>query len=189
MEYCFFVDSFAGQEPDDAVKAVVEEETEKLKQTELKLAVKKNQLTFRELQALKMAQRLEMEMEIEEKRPKFRLGADCETLVCGACKAVVEEFAHLVYAKIDDPNIKYVDEVTKDFCKAKNIEVKYTNLMTDICENFEIESLGYKETLIRPFEEDGDWDNINSFPSINNKKKEIHRPTFGHPLHLSSLSA
>lgn len=165
--------SSAGEEPDEAVKAVVEAETEKLKQTELKLAVKKNQLTFRELQALKMAQRLEMEMEIEEKRPKFRLGSDCETLVCGACKAVVEEFSHLVYEKIDDPNIKYIEQVTKDFCKTKNIEVKYTNLMTDICENFEIESLGYKETLIRPFEEDGEWDQINSFPSINRKKKEI----------------
>jgi hypothetical protein len=94
-------------------------------------------LSFREKQELRMKERKEQVIKKEILRPKLRLGADCETLICGSCKVIVEEFSKLVYSAVNDTNYNSVEDVTKDFCKSKNIGLKYVDMVGDICTNFE----------------------------------------------------
>ncbi len=97
----------------------------------------KKRLTFREKQALRMKERQEKEAQRELVKPKFRLGADCETLVCGACKAIVEEFGYAVAKAVPDRNIKYIDQITEGFCFTKQISLKYREIVSDLCKTFD----------------------------------------------------
>lgn len=97
----------------------------------------KKRMTFREKQALRMKERQEKEAQRELVKPKYRLGADCETLICGACKAVVEEFGYAVAKAVPDPNIKYIDQVTEGFCSIKPITLKYREIVADMCKTFD----------------------------------------------------
>lgn len=60
-------------------------------------------LSFRELQEQKMKERQESLKVKEAKIPKFKLGSDCETLVCGSCKILVEEFGKTVRKAVEIP--------------------------------------------------------------------------------------
>jgi len=48
----------------------------------------------------------------EKARPKFRLGAACETLICGSCKAIVNEFAFAVHAAVNSTEFRYIEQVS-----------------------------------------------------------------------------
>lgn len=98
---------------------------------------KVKRLSFREKQEMRMKERREQEAAREMLRPKFRLGADCETMVCGACKAVVEEFGTAVQAAAKDPNVRYVEDVMTGFCARKEIKLKYVDMVADICTRME----------------------------------------------------
>lgn len=103
-------------------------------------ALKSNRrkLTYREKQDIRMKERKAQEAAREKLRPKFRVGADCETLICGACKAIVEEFGHAVKKASKDPAYPYVEDVfTTGFCKMKDVALKYTEIVTDVCNQFE----------------------------------------------------
>lgn len=90
-------------------------------------------LSFREKQEKKMRERAEMERIRDAKIPKVQLGPDCETMVCGACKIVVEEFAKAVVRGIENPNLNYVEDVFNGFCSAKEIRLRYGGLVSDMC--------------------------------------------------------
>ncbi len=98
-------------------------------------------VSFREKQELKMKERREKELQKELLRPKFRMGADCESLVCGSCKAIVEEFGRAVLSYVNNSEYRYVEDVmTKDptpFCKSKGIALKYVDMVGDICTTFD----------------------------------------------------
>lgn len=98
---------------------------------------KVKRLSFREKQELRMKERREQEAARELLRPKFRLGADCETLVCGACKAVVEEFAVAVHAAVHNTSIEYVEEVSIGMCSKKEVRLKYIDIVSDVCKKME----------------------------------------------------
>ena len=53
-----------------------------------------------------MKERAEKERIRDAKIPKVQLGPDCETMVCGACKILVEEFARAVYAGFDNQELQ-----------------------------------------------------------------------------------
>lgn len=93
--------------------------------------------TFREKQEEKMKAKREKEAEKELLRPKFRLGADCEALVCGSCRTIVEEFGRSVLAVVNSSDHQYIEDVTNGFCKSKGIALKHTDMVVDICQNFE----------------------------------------------------
>eukprot|EP01031_Cornospumella_fuschlensis_P044294 gene44294-54165_t len=82
---------------------------------------KTKRLTFREKQELRLKQRKEKEAQREMQKPKFRLGSTCETLICGSCKAVVNEFAFAVHRAVNSSEIRYVEQVMNGFCSSKDI--------------------------------------------------------------------
>jgi hypothetical protein len=98
---------------------------------------KEKKVSFREQQENKMRKKREQELLKEKTRPKFRVGADCEDLVCGACKSVVEEFGRAVHAVVADPQYRYIEDVIKNFCKSKSIALKYADMVSDVCVKFE----------------------------------------------------
>lgn len=136
---------------------------------------KRKRMSFREKQALRLQQRKEREQAREALRPKFRLGADCETLICGSCKAIVDEFGQAVFNAIRDPKIKYIDQLTENFCGSKMIMVKYMDLVHDVCSAFEQETLGYKEALVSAFEGLQRWEDANKLPVLARMKKQVCR--------------
>lgn len=163
---------------------------------------KVKRLSFREKQELRMKERREQEAAREQLRPKFRLGADCETLVCGACKAIVEEFGVAVKNAVNNASIQYIEEVSFGMCERKEIKLKYIDLVTDVCKRIEQvrlfvlayrsntefhisitigvhhltssqENSGYKEALLQPFEQDDQWDKLLTPAGINPKKQKV----------------
>ncbi len=98
--------------------------------------IPRKRLSFREKQAMRAQEKKEQKEKREKVKPKFRLGADCETLLCGSCKAVVEEFAELVYENIKNPKIKYLDQVSESLCRSKGISLKYKEIVNDTCQFF-----------------------------------------------------
>jgi hypothetical protein len=94
---------------------------------------KKKRMSFREKQALRQEEARKKEIEREVTRPKFRLGADCESLICGSCKALVEEFANNVQKAAPNQDIKYIDQLTEGFCAQRQLGLKYGEIVTDIC--------------------------------------------------------
>jgi hypothetical protein len=96
----------------------------------------KKRLSFREKQALRLQEKQEQKEKREKIKPKFRLGADCETLLCGSCKAVVEEFSELVYENIKNPKMKYLDQVAEGLCRSKGISLRYKDVVNDTCQFF-----------------------------------------------------
>ena len=130
-------------------------------------------VSFREKQAQKMKERREKIAQRELIRPKFRLGLDCESLVCGSCKTIIDEFGDAIHRSITDPKIRYIDQLFEGFCDSKYIKIKYDDIVYDICKNFEDEKLGYKEAVVAAFEEDGNWPKINTYKSLAPKKEKI----------------
>lgn len=115
-------------------------------------------------------------MECREKaRPKFRLGAACETLICGACKAVVNEFAYAVHAAVNSSEIRYIEQILNGgFCESKPIRNKYTDMVGDVCHNvFMEDTAGYKEALVMRFEQEEDWEGVTRYDRIYKQQKDV----------------
>jgi hypothetical protein len=130
-------------------------------------------MSFREKQALRLQQRKEREIAREALRPKYRLGADCESLICASCKSIMDEFGQLIFNAIRDPKVRYVDQLTENFCGSKVIAVKYVDVVRDVCSAFEQENLGYKEAMVSAFEGLQRWDDANKLPKLAALKKNV----------------
>eukprot|EP01039_Chlorochromonas_danica_P011107 gene11106-12374_t len=137
---------------------------------------KKKRLSFREKQELRQKARREKEAEKERQRPKFRLGAACETLICGSCKAIVYEFAQAVDKAVTSSEVRYVEQVltTNNFCSSKEISLKYIDMVQDICTNsFLDETIGYKEALITRFEQEESWEGLKQPSRVYKQQQDI----------------
>ena len=137
---------------------------------------KEKKLTYRELQEQKREKRYLAEQEKEALKGKFLLGASCETLICGACKAMVEEFAASVVEGLRDPQYVYIEDLMNEFCRRKEIAMKYSDLVGSICFTVQNDKGGYREAFLQPFEKDGpeDWPKARTdVARLNAKKKEI----------------
>jgi len=110
------------------------------------IKINRSKLTYRQKQDIRMKERKAQEAAREKLRPKFRVGADCETLICGACKAIVEEFGRAVVKASKDPAYPYVEDVFTGFCKVKDVALKYTEIVTDVCNQFE--QVGDRSSMI-----------------------------------------
>lgn len=97
----------------------------------------KKRVSFREIQEEKKKARLEAKKIREAAKPKFPLGADCETLVCGSCKAIVEEFGSFVYKAVDDSSIEYIDQLVTNLCDRKEIYSRYDDIVVSLCGRFQ----------------------------------------------------
>jgi hypothetical protein len=143
-------------------------------------AAKEKKMSYRELQEQKREQRLKAEMEKEALKGKFDLGVSCETLVCGACKVMVEEFADAVLQGLADPRYVYVEDLLSDFCQRKEIAQKYSELVSSICFSIASDKGGYREAFLLPFEADApDWSNVKRAEGLVAKKMQICASTVG----------
>lgn len=129
--------------------------------------------TFREEQHLKMEEKRKEKATKALLRQTYVLGPTCESLVCGSCKAIVREFGLLVFTHINDSNFKYIDDLMKGFCNMKRMTSEYSDIVGDICVNFERQKLGYKEVLVSAFEEDDNWKDVLSPVIIRNKQIKV----------------
>lgn len=131
---------------------------------------KDKRATQRELELARLKAKEE-----EEKRTKIKYpqGSDCETLVCGSCKLVVEEFGQALLRAIDDPRYEYMYDVASDsFCE-KVIVNKYSPIVVQMCGILVDEDKGYREALVKPFEDDPAVEAIASAASLYTKKKSV----------------
>lgn len=143
-------------------------------------AAKEKKMSYRELQEQKREQRLKAEMEKEALKGKFELGVSCETLVCGACKVMVEEFADAVLQGLTDPRYVYVEDLLGDFCQRKEIAQKYSEFVGSICFSIASDKGGYREAFLLPFEADApDWSNVKLAEGLVAKKMQICASTVG----------
>ena len=149
-----------------------EDESIKSSGSRVKPKMKKKK-SYREIQHEKMEAKRKAKLERESSIPKYTMGADCETLICGSCKVLVYEFAKEVHQNINNKNIKYIDQLTPEFCKSRAITIMYNDIVTDICKNFELERLGYKEVLVSAFEEEAQWNNILLPEKILEKQNKV----------------
>ena len=137
---------------------------------------KEKKLTYRELQEQKREKRHLAELEKEALKGKFLLGASCETLICGSCKAMVEEFATAVVEGLRDPQFVYIEDIMNEFCRRKEIAMKYSDLVGSICFTVQNDKGGYREAFLQPFEKDGpeDWPKARTdVARLNAKKRDI----------------
>jgi hypothetical protein len=95
--------------------------------------VKKLRHQFRMNELEKLKKKVEVERIKDSKTRKFVLGPDCETMICGVCKLIVEEFAARVVTAMEDPTIRYVEQAFSGFCRSRNLHMKYIDLVTDVC--------------------------------------------------------
>jgi hypothetical protein len=95
--------------------------------------VKRLRHQFRLNEVEKLKKKAEVARIKDTKVQKFVLGPDCETMICGVCKVIVEEFALQLTRSLDDPKIKYVEEVFNGFCGSPNLSSKYIDLVAWTC--------------------------------------------------------
>lgn len=129
-------------------------------------------LTYREIQEQKQAERQAAEREREALKGKFELGVSCETLVCGSCKAMVDEFAGAIVQGMTDPRYVYIEDILPEFCQRKEIVLKYTDIVASICFSIYSDKGGYREAFLMPFENDSDWPNVMQNPGLFRKKQQ-----------------
>eukprot|EP01041_Mallomonas_annulata_P001236 gene1236-2403_t len=63
------------------------------------------------------------------------LGPNCAGLICGSCKATVDEFGRALIKASKDQKIKYMREVVDSFCSTKEIVLKYLPITEFICKH------------------------------------------------------
>jgi hypothetical protein len=155
----------------------------------------RHQFRFNEVE--KMKRRAEDTKVKESKIRKFVLGPDCETMICGTCKVLVEEFARKLVKALEDASIKYVEQVFHGFCQSREIRSTYINFVSDLCHSriadvsysyvsysYFISSLilchfaqpyaGYDEVLIQAYEQEEDIQAVVSDWSLADKKVEVN---------------
>jgi len=129
--------------------------------------------TVQEIQEEKMRKRLEEATKTQKMARIFNMGTDCETLICGTCKAIVEEFAVKVHDAVTDPAMEYIDQVFFDLCQSRTLGLKYQDIVTTFCSKQMNTEAGYKEALFSIFEQDTNFKNMKSVESVVSKKKKF----------------
>ena len=98
----------------------------------------KRKPTFRDKKEKEMKDKLERERLKSAKIPKYLLGPDCESMICGSCKIIVDEFAKAVQKAINDPKYPYIKDIFEGFCSSDSMVLQYHPLVVNICqEKFE----------------------------------------------------
>lgn len=109
----------------------------------------KKKLKFREILNQTKTARLEKEREREKIRPKFRLGSDCESLLCSSCKIVVTQLTHFLqrawqemeWNEATSPSAssrrEFVSAALPSFCGSESIVAPFKDMVADMCWNFE----------------------------------------------------
>jgi len=129
--------------------------------------------SLQEIQEEKMRKRLEEVTKSKKMNRVFTMGADCETLVCGSCKVLVEEFAVAITEAVNDPSKEYLDQVFEGFCQSRPLNLKYHDVVANLCANQITTGPDYKEAFLTTFEMDTNYEKIASVESILDKKKKI----------------
>lgn len=129
--------------------------------------------SLQEIQEEKMRKRLEEVTKSKKMVRIFTLGADCETLICGSCKALVEEFSVAVSQAVSDPSKDYLDQVFEGFCHSRSLGIKYHDMVINLCAKQITGEPGFKEAFLSAFEVDTNYDSITSVESILTKKRQI----------------
>ena len=158
---CLKAGSDQGSRPKDSEEmqllTIIEE---KKKQEEIKQR-SMTKMTLKERQEERMRYQMEMALVQEKmkKDRKFFLGSTCEMLTCTACMVVVEEFSIAVKNMMFDPEIKYVEQVFEGFCGSNTITRVHGGLILKMCKDWFTSTIGYKEALFIPFENNKNWEN------------------------------
>lgn len=170
---------------------------------------KDRKMSFKEkMESKKEDRRKAQELE-DQTIPKIQRGSSCESLICGSCKLIVEEFAKNVHKLTHDMDYKTLDDVLDgvaidwgddegfygddeggggggggdeggaldsgiiNLCKRPEIDMMYTDFVKMHCEKFVNRTLGYREALLLPFEEDGVWPRIAERKGLWAKQRRI----------------
>jgi len=96
------------------------------------------------------------------------LGPDCEALICGSCKAVMEEFGKSLQRASRDVYIKHMREVERGFCHTKDIAMKYLPITQHICQKMFDHMPDYMMSMF----EKVDW-STDYLPDMYNRKKQV----------------
>lgn len=100
-------------------------------------AVKKKKPTFRDILEVKMKEKHEKERVQSLKIPKFLLGPNCESLICGSCKIIVDEFSRTIHAhfRADIPQVDGTFAgLLAEFCSGQQLRINYHDLVPEMCE-------------------------------------------------------
>ncbi|CAE7605947.1 unnamed protein product, partial [Symbiodinium microadriaticum] len=116
---------------------------------------------------------LEKKKLLEKTDPGFLQEVDCESQICGACKATVHEFASAVHNAIDNPKVEYVYDLAENFCDTPVVRQKYKPIVRAMCDRLLNEAKGYRESFVRQFELDEQWDDVRNPVTLLQKKKKI----------------
>lgn len=93
----------------------------------------KKKPTFRDIREEQMKEKKEKQKAKALKVPKYLLGPDCETMICGSCKVVVEEFSKAIHRSIDNPQYATIADVLAELCASPHIAQKYHDLVGKVC--------------------------------------------------------
>ena len=118
----------------------------------------------------------------KEGKPTFRLGPDCEAIVCRSCLAVSEDFGNTVAVTISkfkntqNTDITQLSKAIRNlvvttFCGNPQIQGYYTQPVIDVCDRMLRARYGYSNILISPFDVDTESAGVEllSFSSIKVK--------------------
>ena len=115
--------------------------------------VTRKKLSYRERLNLTILAKKEREKQREKIRPKFRLGADCETLLCASCKIFTREISTFLQRKLleiaitERPNrVRIVENALPSFCRSEYLTSTYKEMVPDMCLNFE--NASYHSTIL-----------------------------------------
>lgn len=139
---------------------------EQQKQHFLELYAKREEIRRAEAEA-------EEEEAAEEQKVQARVvGSDCESKACGACKALTEEFAQMVFTLMKNKKVKSESDVfdhKTTFCSSPEVTGKYTRAVGLMCEKM-FESEERKQIFIKEFPS---WENALEASSLLRKKEKI----------------
>jgi len=146
-------------------KAGEEEEAREAKEEEEQVSKGKSKKvkkpSFRELQAQKMDARKEKEASRHVVKGSLQAGASCESLICGACKVVAEEFSHAVMEGGTEEKYPYVEDVAAGFCARNVFQLRYQELVRNTCMTIFGDKAGYRDAILHPLEEEeAHWDKL-----------------------------
>lgn len=111
-------------------------------------------LAFRDRAAADARARGEQAAQRAAETPSAPLGAPCEAQLCGACKALVEEFTELLHAQRPrQQQPAYLSPLLDEaFCASQGVAAKYTPLVAEVCALLLPGSLrGFREAFVWAF--------------------------------------
>lgn len=113
--------------------------------------------------------------ESEAQDPGRLMGSDCESLACGSCKIVVDEFAQRVYKNIDNVAVQTLEDLLAfkiPFCSSPNIAIKYSPVVEYVCKKL-FSAKDQRDFVISAFEADAEWSNVLNPSKLRRKQQKI----------------